>query len=163
MSLQQKLPEVPLEPSMSPQTRRFLVEVRKQLEALKGATAGPGLPANLVVTPQAFGNIVQWSRGVNADFHEVLWNTQPTVINAHVIPVQNGAQWTDNVGQVGIQRWYWVRAVKQVGLHSTTRTVEVGPGTGTTLAAATGVAPPTPPPSGVIQVINTRTGGREPL
>jgi len=150
-------------PEASPQLRRYLVDLRTFVHKLAGNSSPPGLPLNLKVTPQAFGNLVQWSRGTGADFHEVLWNTQPTVINANVVPVQNAAQWTDNVGQVGVKRFYWVRAVKQTALHAVTRTVEVGPIAGTTLAAAAGVNPPTPPPAGVNQATNLRTGGREPL
>lgn len=163
MSLIQKLPEVPLDKSVSAQTRNFLVEVRKAVEGLRGTTATPGLPSNLRVTAQSFGNLIQWSRGTGADYHEVLWNTLPTVINSTVVPVQNGAQWSDNVGQSNVKRYYWVRAVKQVALHAVTRTIEVGPIAGTTLASGTGATPKTPPPSGVNQALNRRTGGREPL
>lgn len=163
MTLIQRLPEVPMGPELSQQHRNFLVELRKTVLQLQGVAAPPGLPANLKVTPQSFGNLIQWSRGTGADFHEVLWNTKPTIINAQVVPVQNAAQWQDNIGKNGVQRWYWVRAVKQVALHAVTRTVEVGPISGTTLASGTGVTPPTPPPSGVNQALNERTGGREPL
>lgn len=162
-SFTQKLPEVPMEPGISQQLRFLLQEMRKRIEGLQGQNAPPGLPSNLRVTPQSFGNLIQWSRGTNADFHEVLWNTVPTVTTAQVIPVQNAAQWQDNVGQSAVKRYYWVRAVKQTALHAVTRTVEVGPIAGTTLASGTGVAPPAPPPSGVNQALNTRTGGREPL
>jgi len=162
-SLTQKIPEVPMDPHISPQHRSWMVEVRKAIEQLRGQNAPPGLPSNLKVTPQSFGNLIQWSRGTNADYHEVLWNTVPTVTTAQVVPVSDAAQWVDNVGQSGVKRWYWVRGVKQVALHAVTRTVEVGPIAGTTLAAGTGVAPPTPPPSGVNQALNRRTGGYEPL
>lgn len=162
-SLTQKIPEIPMEPGMSDQMRRVLVEMRKAIEQVRGQNAPPGLPSNLKVTPQSFGNKIQWSRGTNADFHEVLWNTVPTVTTAQVIPVSNAAEWTDNVGQSNVKRYYWVRGVKQVALHAVTRTIEVGPIAGTTLASGTGVAPPTPPPSGVNQALNRRTGGYEPL
>ena len=178
MALLQKLPEVPLLPERTildkegkphkvilggSELRQFLSEVRKSIEQLRGQTSSPGLPSNLKVTPQAFGNLIQWSRGTGADFHEVLWNTTPTTLNANVVPVQNAAQWNDNVGQVGVKRWYWVRAVKQTALHAVTRTIELGPIAGTTLASGAGVAPPSPPAPGVNQALNERTGGREPL
>lgn len=163
MSLPQKPPEVPLLPGHPPQLRNFLVEVRKTLIQLQGTVASPGLPLNLKVTPQAFSNTIQWSRGYGADYHEVLWNTVPTVNNANVVPVQNGQQWTHNVGQSGQKFYYWVRAVKQAAPHAITRTIELGPIAGTTLASNAGVAPPVPPPSGVNQVLDQRTGGREPL
>ena len=165
MTLIQKLPEVPLEKGMSQGLRSFLIEVRKSIHQLRGtsASAPPGLPSNVKATPQSFSNLIQWSRGTGADYHEVLWNTVPTIINANVVPVQNAAQWSDNVGQSGVTRYYWVRAVKQVALHAVTRTIEVGPESATTLASGTGVAPPAPPPSGVNQALNQRTGGREPL
>lgn len=152
-----------MEKNFSAETRRFLVELRKSVEQMRGTLAPPSLPSNLKVTPQAFGNLIQWSRGTGSDYHEVLWNTVPTIINAHVIPVMNGAQWTDNIGQTGVKRYYFVRGVKQVAPHAYTRTIEVGPIAGTTLASNAGVTPPTPPVSGVNQALNTRTGGREPL
>jgi hypothetical protein len=166
------IPEVPMLPTKSivdrngqthqvmsdtVQLRRWMVDMREQMIALRASQNPPGLPSNLKVTPQAFSNLVQWSRGVDADFHEVLWNTSPTVINATVVNVADSAQWTDNVGQAGVKRYYWVRSHKNTG----SRSLEVGPQSGTTLAAGTGVAPPTPPPQGVQQVINQRTGGRE--
>jgi hypothetical protein len=163
MSLYQKIPEVPMLPECSQQLRRFLVDLRKAVQQTVSSSAPPGMPSNLKVTPQGFSNTLQWSRGTGADFHEVLWNTSPTVKTAHVVPVQNAAQWTHNVGQSNVKLYYWVRAVKQVALHATTRTVELGPIAGTTLASGTGVTPPTPPPSGVHQALNRRTGGLEPL
>lgn len=141
----------------SPELRRFLQDLREQVVQLRAKQTLPGNPSNVKVTPQAFGNLVQWTRGTEADYHEVLWNTSPTIINANVVNVADSAQWTDNVGQVGITRFYWVRARKLNG----TQSLEIGPGSGTTLAAAVGVAPPTPPVPGRNQVLNQRTGGRE--
>jgi len=158
-SLTRGIPEVPTGGDISPELRRHLVDMRQTVLLLRAGQTPPGDPGNVRVTAQAFGNIVQWSRGQQADFHEVLWNTTPTIVNATVVNVGNSAQWTDNVGQMGVKRYYWVRSHKNTGPRSR----EIGPKDGTTLASNAGVAPPPPPPPGTHQVLNQRTGGREPL
>lgn len=140
----------------SPELRRFLVDMRQIVKSLQGSKSIPTIPSNLVATALGFGVIVQWTRSVDADFHQVLWATQPTIINANVVDVGNSAQWTDYIGQSGITRYYWVRAVNSAG-----RSTELGPAKATTLAAGTGVAPPPPPPPAQQQVTNQQTGGRE--
>lgn len=137
--------------------RRHLVDMREVVLNLRTQQVPPGPPLNVMVTPQAFANSVQWTRGQGADYHEVLWNTSATIVNANVVNVGNSAQWKDVVGQVGVKRWYWVRARKNTG----GRSQEIGALAGTTLASNAGVTPPVPPPSGRNQVINSRTGGRE--
>jgi len=123
-------------------TRDFLSDLRENVLALRGQLTPPSAPSNLTVTPQSFGNLLQWTRPQNADFQEVLWNTVPNLQNAQVIPVGNAAQWQDNIGQSGITRYYWVRAAKYSGARSSA----TPPKSGTSLTSGTGVTPPTPPP-----------------
>lgn len=153
------IPEVPMMPDMDPQHRRFLQDMRQVLVQLQEAQSVPARPTNLAVTPQAFANLVTWTRSAGADYHEVLWNTTPTLAGAVIVPVGDAQQWTDNVGKNGIKRFYWVRAHKNSG----PRSLETGPVAGTTLASGTAVNPPNLPPSGFYQGFNSRTGGLEPL
>lgn len=132
--------------------------MRQVVLSLREAQTPPPTPSNLQVTPEAFGNLIQWTRATTSDYSEVLWNTSPDLKTAIVVFVGNSQTWTDNVGQAGIKRWYWVRA----GKNSGARSIESAPIAGTTLASGTAVAPPRVPPAGQQQRINTRTGQREP-
>lgn len=140
------------------QLRRALVDQRQVVLAARGTQAVPPAPTNFKVTPQAFANLLQWSRATGSDFTEVLWNTTPNKVTANIVNVGNSAQWTDNVGQTAIKRWYWVRAAKNNGARS----IESAAISATTLASGTGVNPPTPPPGGQSQRIIQRTGQRYP-
>jgi hypothetical protein len=150
------IPEVPM--GMNGFTRRQMVDARQVTLALRGAQATPPAPTNFKVTPEAFGNLLQWTRATGSDFTEVFWNTTPNLTTANLVQVGNVAQWVDNVGQSGVLRWYWVRAGKNNGARS----LESPAISGTTLASGTGVNPPTPPPAGQQQRIDQRTGRRYP-
>lgn len=151
------VPEVPMVHGMTTQHRRFLQDLRESVIDLRQNQAPLAPPTNVRVTPQSFGNLVQWTRSTGADYFEVLWNTSASVINSQVVDVGDSAQWQDVIGQSGVKRYYWVRAHKRTGARS----LEAGPGIGTSLAAGTGVNPPTPPPPGRSQAIDERTGGRD--
>ena len=149
------IPEVPL--GLEPQTRRYLQDLRQNLVDLVGQIAPPSAPTNLKVTPQSFSNEVQWTRSIGADYYEVIWNTSASLTGGspQVVNVGDSAQWTDNVGQSGITRFYWVRARKNSGVRS----VELGPKSGTTLVSGTGVAPPNPPSQGQ-EIVTNQTNNR---
>jgi hypothetical protein len=150
------VPEVPMLPEMHPQVRRFLQDLRESVIELRSTQAPPNPPTNFRLTAQPFGNLLQWTRGTNADFYEVLWSTTSQLAQAQILQVGNSAQYVDHIGQVGIQRFYWVRAAKNTG----GRSVEVGPLSGTSLASNAGVNPPDPPPPAQQQPIDQRTGHR---
>lgn len=123
-------------------TYSFLSDLRENVIALRGQLAPPTVPTNLTVTPISFGNLLQWTRPINADFVEVLWNTSANIATAQIVPVGLAAQWTDNIGKVGILRYYWVRSARNNGARSSASP----PVSGTSLASGTGVTPPPPPP-----------------
>jgi len=123
-------------------TQAFLSDLRENIVALRQQQAPPTTPSNLVVTPVAFGNLVQWTRPLNSDFSEVLWNTTANLQTAQIVPISDAAQWVDHIGQVGVTRFYWVRAARNNG----TRSLIFGPKSGTSLASNVGVNPPPPPP-----------------
>ena len=144
-----------LDASVANQLRRHLTDMRQVVLAMRNQQVVPAPPTNLACTPEAFGNTIVWTRSAGADFHEVLWNTQPTVKGATVVPVGDAQQWFDSVGKNGILRYYWVRARKNTGQRS----LEAGPVSGTTLAAGTAVNPPKLPPISKQTVIYGPTGG----
>ena len=139
------------------QTRLVLQDMKAEIERMRSSQAPPDVPSNLKVTPQAFSNLVQWTRSTTADFFEVLWSPTPNLSQATVVNVGNSQQWSDQVGNTGVQRWYWVRSRKNSG----SRSLEVGPQKGTTLASNAGVTPPTPPVDGQRRVLNRLTGRPE--
>lgn len=141
MSRSRGVPEVPM--GIEQGLRRHLVDMREIVIQLRESLSPPTVPSNLKVTPQAFSNLVQWTRSLNADFFEVLWSSTPNLQQANIVNVGNSAQWVDQVGNSGITRYYWVRAAKNTG----PRSLEIGAATGTTLASGAGVTPPPPPPA----------------
>lgn len=143
-------------PEFTEEHRRFLVDLREQVVQLRLRQAVPDTPTNLKATGQAFQNLVQWTRSGDADYYEVLHATTPSLldVNLQTTDVGNSAMWQDRVGDTGVQKFYWVRARKRTGASS----LEVGPVDATTVASATGVTPPTPPPPSNILVIDKTTG-----
>jgi len=134
--------------------RGFLEDLRRNVVAIRTNQSPITSPTNFKVTPLPFGNLLQWTRTVNADYYEVLWNTNPTLQNANIQGVGDSAQHVDQVGNSGIKRFYWLRARKYTGSASGL----TGPLSGVTLAATPGVTPPTPPPPSHIFVVDTTTG-----
>lgn len=149
------LPEVPMKIDPNDQGfRRLLVEMRQTIVQLRAAQAPLAAPTNFKATALAFGAILQWTRTVNCDYYEVLWNTTPDATRANVHGVGDSAEWIDHIGQSGVKRFYWLRGRKYTGAAS----VLNGPLNITTLASNVGVAPPTPPPPGQIVVVDQKTG-----
>lgn len=146
------IPEVPRH--LDAATQDLLVAMRETIIQLRNTQAPLSSPTNFKVTPLAFANLLQWTRVINANYYEVLWNTTPNLATANVQGVGDSPSWVDHVGNAGITRYYWVRARKFTGAAS----VEAGALTGTTLASATGVTPPAPPPAGQIIVVDKSTG-----
>lgn len=155
---QRRLPEVPLDFGKNMQERQFVLELRQAIIDLRGPHSAPTAPSNFKVTPLAFANLLQWTRGVNADGTHVLWNTKPTLEGAVLVDVGLSHEYRDYVGNNGVTRYYWIQSYDaQSQFHSLT-SVEVGPIAGTTLAAGVGVNTPPPPPAGQQQTTNTKTG-----
>lgn len=150
------IPEVP--GHLDQQTQIFLTALRQQVIKLRSSQAPVTTPHNFKVTPQAFGALIQFSRVFGADYYEVLWSNSPNLNGAQIIDIGDSAQWTDNVGQAGVVRWYAVRARLNTGARSPNTPVIKS----TTLAAAAGVAPPLPPPPSNIIVIDQTTGQAVP-
>jgi hypothetical protein len=155
---QRRLPEVPIDFGKNNAERQLLVELRQSVVDLRGPHAPPTAPTNFKVTPMAFGNLLQWTRGVAADGTHVFWNSTPSLARAVLIDVGLSHQYVDFVGNVGVKRYYWVQSYdSHIQFHGAV-SVEVGPVAGTTLAAGTGVNVPTPPPPGQVQVTQSQTG-----
>jgi len=152
------LPEVPFG-IKDPQMRRWAIDIHECVKTMMGTLAPPAVPSNAKVTAQPLGNLVQWTRGISSDYHELLISSTPSTANAQVIDVGDSAQYFDNVGDTGVNRFYWIRSRKFTGARS----LNVFAGNGTTLASTATVTPPTPPPSSQIQAKNQQTGHVEPI
>jgi len=141
---------------LDPQERRLFVDLREELLHLRQRQAIPDAPTNLKATGQAFQNLIQWTRSSDADYYEVLHAPTPSLLDPllQTTDVGNSALWVDRIGNTGIKKFYWVRARKRTGATS----LEVGPVNATTVASATGVTPPTPPPASNILVLDKATG-----
>lgn len=153
------IPEVPMDLTAHEELRQFLLNMRQAVVDLRGPQSQAGAamtgPSNLKVTPQSFGNLIQWTRGLHADGTEVLWNSTPSLANAVVVDVGSSQQHVDMVGAANVKRYYWVRSYDH---HSKSVTTEVGPISGVTLASGSAVAFPTPPPAGQSLVTDSTTG-----
>lgn len=152
------LPEVPFG-IKDPQLRQHLIDMRECVKSLMGRLAPPTTPSNPKVTAMPLGNLVQWTRGINSDFHELLISSTPNVGEAQVIDVGDSAQFFDNVGNKNIKRFYWIRSHKFSG----PRSLKVFAGSATTLDSTSLVTPPAPPPSSQMQAENIATGHIEPI
>jgi hypothetical protein len=133
----------------------FLTDIRAQVVALTGNQAPLSPPTNLKATAQSFAITIQFTR-TDADYFEILWSMAPTLNNAAVVDIGNSNQWTDNVGQAAITKYYWVRARRNTGAVS----AAAGPVKATTLASGTGATPASatsPPPSSIL-VVDKTTG-----
>ena len=155
---QRRLPEVPGDFGKNKAERDLLVEMRQAVIDLRGPQTPPTAPTNFKVTPMGFANLLQWTRGINADGTHVYWNSKASLAGAVQIDVGSSHQHLDYVGSAGVTRYYWIQSYdSQVQFHGS-GSVEVGPVAGTTLASGTGVAVPTPPPPGQQQVTQGQTG-----
>jgi hypothetical protein len=152
------LPEVPMG-IKDAELRRHLIDMRECVKTLMGTLAPPAVPSNAKVTAQPLGNLVQWTRGISSDYHELLISSTPSTANAQVLDVGDSASYFHNVGDSGVKYFYWIRARKFTGARS----LNVLAGSGTTLSSTSTVTPPTPPPSSQIQAKNQQTGHIEPI
>lgn len=148
--------EIPV--NIDPDLRNFLQDLQQQVKALRSTQTPLPIPSNFKVVPTAFGNILNWTRVVGAEYYNVLWSPTPNMNKATIQGVGDSQQWHDHVGNVGITRYYAIQAKRYTGAGSVLTPVL----SGVTLAAATGITPPVPPPASHIVVIDVRTGQQIP-
>lgn len=148
---QRRIPEVPTSVKDPNELLDLLREMRQAIVAARGPLHTPGPPTNFKATPLAGSILLQWSRGVNADGTEVLWNTSPTLNGAFTVDVGGSSQYNDYVGAGGVKRYYWVSSYDSHAPAGTpASSLTVGPLVATSLAAGSGATPPQPPPQGVM-------------
>ena len=140
--------------AMSDGMRSFLTQVKQGADNLQRAKGPLNTPTNVQVTPQAFSNMIQFTRPPQSDFFEILWNTTPNLSGAQIAGTSTSNQYVDYVGQAGVKRFYWVRARNYQGGKS----IESTPIAATTLAAGTSVPFPHPPPAGQVQAVYVTKG-----
>jgi len=150
-----EVPLDPVDPKSSEQMRRFLSDIRQAVVDLRGPKSPPTPPSNFKATAMAFAVLLQWTRGLNSDCTELLWNSTPTLAGAVVIDQGGSQQYVDYIGAPSVLRYYWVRSCQDVaGIVGR----EVGPVSATTLASGSSTPFPTPPPPGQSITIDPITG-----
>ena len=141
------------------QLRDHLQDLRESVKSLQGQVVqNPQQPSSFTATGTGLGILLQWTRSAQNVSYQVLWNTAPSLINAHTVSLGNVGQFQDFIGTANVKRWYWVRGLTASGVQS----LLVGPVSATSQAAAGGPPPPTPPPPSNIIVVDQTTGQQIP-
>ena len=137
----------------------FLSDIKKVAEHLLSGSAPPQAPVGLKVTPIAGGNVVQFTRSNATNFRLYAGSTNDRS-SARIIDLGSNNQYTDNLGDGGVDQWYWLEALSQT---SSTPSDVVGPVKGTSLALGTSatVTPVQQPSYGT--VYDTTIGARRPV
>ena len=135
------IPEVPHNISDRTAMRRFLQEVRNTLQSIAGERVSPKAATNLRVTPKGGHNEIEFTRS-DGDFYLLYISSTPEISDGYAVPVGAANRFVDVIGQVGIERFYWVEAYRSGGIKGGI----TGPESGTTLGLAVGVTPPAPLP-----------------
>lgn len=152
MSINEGISEVPNH--LDVPTRRFLTQIRNAILKGQESRTPPTNPSNVKVTPIGGGNIIQFSRGSDADNTILYIGTTADFGSAVPVPLGLAVQYTDNVGQGGVTKWYWLKSMR--GLLQAP--AAVGGYSGATLALGTGVSVPAPPPPSDVPVVDGKTG-----
>lgn len=103
--------------------------VRPQLSAVPA----PQPVTNLKVTPLAGAVLVQFTRS-NATNFRLYMGSSPDQSKASIVDLGTNNQYSDNVGQGGVKRYYWVQAITPNALSPSSTT---GPVSATSLALGT--------------------------
>lgn len=132
--------------------RRHLISMMDAVKRLQGQIAVSAIPPTFTVTPKAGGNKLNWTRS-DATTYTVYWATTPDFDKSNSVDVGQSAEWTDEVGQVAVTRWYWVRGKTNgvLGILSDAQS-------GTTLALNVAITAPTPPGGSNNAAIDQTTG-----
>lgn len=115
--------------------------VRNTLLSLQAAIIPPADITNGRATPLAGAIQVDFTRS-DGDAYVLYWNTTPSINGATRIDLGTANKYVDNIGDVGIKRWYSIRAKKGPVNGNLSPWL-----TATTLALGTATTPPTPPPA----------------
>lgn len=134
----QNIPEVPLD--LAQDLYDFCEAVRNFIINQQVGSA-PRPPSNLIVTPVALGNQIQFTRSDAVDYL-IYVSDSPNLSAAQVIPIGNIAYYTHYVGQSGVTKFYWAAAKAGDFISEV-----IGPVSGTTLAAGAVATIPNAPPA----------------
>jgi len=122
--------------------RKILVEMRSGIHSVAAVTDPPRPVKNLTATAMAGSILIMFTR-TDGDNYVLYWNTTPSLNGSTRIELGNRGEYTDNIGDAGIKRYYFVRAKKRNGMESSI----VGPVFATSLALNITITPPTRPPA----------------
>ena len=122
----------------------FLADIKKATDHLLSAAAPPQAPIGLSFIPTSGGIVVQFTRSNATNFRLYASATNDRSA-ARIIDLGSNNSYSDNLGQGGVDQWYWVEAISQT---SATPSPLVGPVKATSLALNTPVTvPPIKQPS----------------
>jgi hypothetical protein len=115
----------------------FLSDLKDAIEQQQ-AVPSPQPVTNLKATPTSGAIVVSFTRSNAANFR-LYYGSSPDRTKASIVDLGNNNQWTDNVGQGGIKRFYWAQAITPNALSPSSIT---GPITATSLALGTNTTVP---------------------
>lgn len=143
------LPEVPY--NIDQELRRFLVAMRNAMVQVHQSVVPPAVPTNLIVTPYALGNKIEFTRS-DASHYILYWNTIADLPTANPVDLANAATYDHNVGAAGQTRYYWIK-----GKKGDMESDPAGPAVGVTLASGAVIVPANPPPPSATPTTSNET------
>lgn len=110
-----EIPNLPL--NMPQEQRKFLQKVKYVLEQLpESFSSPPGNSSVPRVNPLPGGNKITFTGGNGATQHFLYISPTPTWnpldADNHVVDLGLSTTYTDIVGQAGVNRYYWIQAVR---------------------------------------------------
>lgn len=152
-----KIRSVPI--TQDPSVQGILSDLKSAVENMQSGSAPPLPPTNFSLTPVSGGISVQFTRS-NATNFRLYSSETADRSKAQIVDLGSNNQYTDNLGEGGVQRYYWIEAISPT---SNQPSQLVGPHTATSLALGTpaSVIPPNQPSYG--SVFDTTLGRQRPL
>jgi hypothetical protein len=123
------------------EVRHLLQDLRRAVVELQSSSVPPGSVSNLKATAKAGGVILQFTRS-DADSYILYTNTVPEISGAVRIDLGLANEYSDDIGQAAVKKFYWIKAKK-----GQMESPLVGPVHATSLALGTAITFPVPPPA----------------
>jgi hypothetical protein len=121
--------------------RQLLQDLRRAVVELQSSSVPPGGVTNLKATAKAGGIIIQFTRS-DGDGYILYHNTVPEISGAVRIDLGLANEYSDEIGEAAVKKYYWVKA-KKGQMESPLSSLV----TATSLALGTAITFPVPPPA----------------
>jgi hypothetical protein len=151
-----KIPSVPVVADSGLQN--FLTAIKQSVEQSNSVVPTPQAVSGLTATPIAGGIVVQFVRSNAANFR-LFYNTTANQKSASIVDLGSNNRYTDNVGQGGETRYYWVQAQNA---NAASDSLIVGPVSATSLALTATASVPKPTQQSYAMVFDTTINGYRP-